>query len=65
MSTNLPPAWGDESEWAAVTEGTTTTYLRVADFASREDARLFNKFARNDYKLCNMETAKNATHMDK
>lgn len=45
--TPLPPAWGDYDEWAV--DATGAVFLRVADFKSNADAKLFNRWAENNY----------------
>lgn len=62
MSQQLPPEWGTESDWRSKTVGDKTIYLRVTEFANSDDAKRFNEWADNDYRLqkgCDVKPIRN------
>ena len=55
-------AFGNDSDWRSKTVGDKTIYLRVTEFATSDDAKRFNEFAANDYRLqkgCDVKPIRN------
>lgn len=50
----LPDAWGKYDDWQADASG--NVFLRTADFKTAQDARMFNRWAENDYRIRGMRT---------